>query len=404
MKNILLLTTFYPNPFREGSPVCYYFVKEWEKMGYNVIVIHYRSMFPKIYLTMARLFPKMALKYVGNRIETDIDMNIEEYIHDGTSVYSVPIFKYIPHGKYSSYTIKNQVKFIENMIDQRNFMPDAIIGHFYNPQLEIISKLKKIYPNAHTCVSLHEGNPIVIKKLLPKTYDKILSSIDYIGFRSYPIKWKFDKIFGERKKYVMCFSGTSMTFLETPSTCVRNFTDDKLHNFIYVGQYIARKYPRVVVEALYNVYGSDDFDLYYVGQIEQQYADVKNFVDIHQLTDHVHYLGQLPRESIINAYDKADCFIMISRYEIFGLVYLEAMARGCIVIASRNEGMDGIIKDGENGFLCEAGNTQELQSIIERINNISGDEKKRISENGRKTASLLTDNNVAKSYINQVIR
>ena len=37
---------------------------------------------------------------------------------------------------------------------------------------------------------------------------------------------------------------------------------------------------------------------------------------------------------------------MISSSETFGLVYLEAMAAGCITIASRDEGFDGIIKDG----------------------------------------------------------
>ena len=37
---------------------------------------------------------------------------------------------------------------------------------------------------------------------------------------------------------------------------------------------------------------------------------------------------------------------MISELETFGLVYIEAMAAGCITIASRNEGFDGIIKDG----------------------------------------------------------
>ena len=42
---------------------------------------------------------------------------------------------------------------------------------------------------------------------------------------------------------------------------------------------------------------------------------------------------------------------MISKNEAFGLVYLEAMLAGCIV-ASRN-GIDGIIIDGYNGFLCD---------------------------------------------------
>ena len=35
-------------------------------------------------------------------------------------------------------------------------------------------------------------------------------------------------------------------------------------------------------------------------------------------------------------------FVMISRDETFGLVYLEAMAAGCITIASKDEGFDEI--------------------------------------------------------------
>ena len=59
-------------------------------------------------------------------------------------------------------------------------------------------------------------------------------------------------------------------------------------------------------------------------------------------------------------------FIMISRKETFGLVYLEAMATGCITVAARGEGFDGIIEDGVNGFLCEAGNVAELTEIIRK--------------------------------------
>jgi glycosyltransferase involved in cell wall biosynthesis len=79
------------------------------------------------------------------------------------------------------------------------------------------------------------------------------------------------------------------------------------------------------------------------------------------------------------------------------------MARGCITIASRNEGFDGVIVDGENGFLCEAGNAQELASIIKRINMMSPIERQAISDRAIETAKLLTDENAAKMYIDNVI-
>ncbi|MBI5538884.1 MAG: glycosyltransferase [Bacteroidia bacterium] len=93
---------------------------------------------------------------------------------------------------------------------------------------------------------------------------------------------------------------------------------------------------------------------------------------------------------------------MISKREAFGLVYLESMARGCITIGSRSEGIDGIIKHEKNGFLCEAGNEKELVQIIRQINKLTPAERKKISDNAIATAKELTDYMVALKYINAV--
>jgi glycogen synthase len=101
--------------------------------------------------------------------------------------------------------------------------------------------------------------------------------------------------------------------------------------------------------------------------------------------------------------DKTEVFIMVSDNETFGLVYLEAMSRGCIVIASKNGGMDGIIKNGVNGFLCEQGNENELYKILKKIKGMSIEEKKSISENGIKTSSNFKDSHVAQNYLENVV-
>ena len=84
------------------------------------------------------------------------------------------------------------------------------------------------------------------------------------------------------------------------------------------------------------------------------------------------------------------------------MVYLEAMARGCITIASRDEGFDGIIRDGVNGFLCKAGDEAELASILKRIKEMPQEELHRISDNAVSTAHELTDERVAKDYLNHL--
>lgn len=403
MKKILLLTTMYPDPLRPGTEVCHYFAREWVKMEYEVLVVNYRSMFPRVYTDMAALFPKLAYKYVGNHVEMDRCKKIVQHEVEGIPVYSIPIFKYIPHGRYSKHEIRKQVRRLEEILDSRSFVPDAIIGHFHNPQFEIIGALKHRYPQARTCVSLHELSASVLSNCYGKDCEKVINGVDMIGFRSLPIKRRFEKRFGDHRPSVVCWSGTPARYLDMPITEERQFDEGPIRKFLFVGQTIKRKFPKETVEALHRVYGSDDFQLKYVGTKDIAYDETNAYIESHQLQDRVSFVGKVPRAEIVKYYDECQCFILISKNEVFGLVYLEAMSRGCITIASKYEGMEGIIEDGYNGFLCPAGNVVALAEIIRHINSLNVEEKQQISNNARKTAEQLSDSHVAKMYINQVI-
>ena len=371
-------------------------------MGYEVMVIHLRSMFPAIYTIGAKMFPGLAKKYVGNHVEMDRNMKMVKSDQDGIPVFSFPIYKLFPHGKYTTNVINRKVREIETLLDAEGYMPDIIIGHFYNPQLEIVAKLKELFPHAKTCVSLHEDGETV-KALLGKKSEDIINAIDIIGFRSVPIQKSFESFFGSQHKSLLCWSGTPEFFLKTPSVKERVFTDGPVHGFIYVGQTIKRKFPKQTVEGVHKAMGNHPYKLVYVGSKDIGYPETQEYVIDHHLEDKVTFTGKIPREEIIRYYDESDVFIMISMGEVFGLVYLEAMSRGCITIASHNEGMEGIIEHGVNGFLCEAGNADELASIICHINNLSAEEKKAISDKARAKAAELSDYNVAKYYIDSVI-
>ncbi|MDO9352502.1 MAG: hypothetical protein Q7T55_02335, partial [Solirubrobacteraceae bacterium] len=219
MKDILLLTTEYPNPDSNfDTPIVHYFTKEWSAMGYNVKVIHYRSIFPIFFYWIASLLNKQVKRFIGTDfVPTKRRANDIHFIKDYVSVYSIPIFKFIPHGRYLNTTISKQINKIIELNKEDNFVPDIIIGHFYNPQLEIISKLKQFYPLAQTCIVLHEG-PEIIKKTYPKDYLTYFNDIDIWGFRFKPLKERFEAIFGNNFKTFICHSGVPPEYVYTSIT------------------------------------------------------------------------------------------------------------------------------------------------------------------------------------------
>ena len=397
-KQILLLTTIYPAPdLKYGTSAIHYFTREWVKMGYEVKVIHYQAVYPSVFYLIAKIFREFIASKTGAVVYTKKEKANKHYIMEGVNVYRYPVFKKIPHGKFSKKQIKKQIKKLIKINKEDNFSPDIITGHFINPQLEIIHELKKIY-NSKTCMIMHDKGD-KIKQIYKKSYNEYIQDIDIWGYRSESTKKGFEKNFGKQKHSFICYSGIPSNYIRDSNN--RNFSE-KLKNFIYVGEFIKRKYPVTLIDSISNVYINKDFKLTYIGKGAEA-INLKHKIKKLNLNRNVTFLGFLDRAQIIKSLDNSDCLIMISKNEAFGLVYLEAMARGCITIGSRNEGIDGVIKNGINGFLCEAGNSVELSNIIKHINALTSEEIKIISDNAITTAKQLTDYKAAGIYINNLI-
>ena len=82
----------------------------------------------------------------------------------------------------------------------------------------------------------------------------------------------------------------------------------------------------------------------------------------------VEFLGSLNRSQVVSHMQQCDCFVLPSRYETFGVVYIEAMACGKPVIAVANGGPDDFVK-GFNGMLIEPNDIAGLQHVLEQMYN-----------------------------------
>jgi glycosyltransferase involved in cell wall biosynthesis len=83
------------------------------------------------------------------------------------------------------------------------------------------------------------------------------------------------------------------------------------------------------------------------------------------LGEKVQFTGQVVPEDVPALLTQADILLMPSRFEGLPLVLLEAMAAGCVPIATRLKGItDMIVEDGVHGFLCSLGITQAFTAKI----------------------------------------
>jgi len=85
------------------------------------------------------------------------------------------------------------------------------------------------------------------------------------------------------------------------------------------------------------------------------------------LGDRVVFTGIFPDEEKPDLYALADVYVMPSRGEGFGYVFLEALASGVPVIGSKHDGGREALLDGELGLLVDPANPAEIAAAIREV-------------------------------------
>jgi len=78
------------------------------------------------------------------------------------------------------------------------------------------------------------------------------------------------------------------------------------------------------------------------------------------IQDQVRFRGALTDAELEQVYSESHVFVMPSKKEGFGIVYLEAMAAGLPCIAANHGGVPEVVEHGEAGFLVEYGDTAQI--------------------------------------------
>ena len=83
------------------------------------------------------------------------------------------------------------------------------------------------------------------------------------------------------------------------------------------------------------------------------------------IAENVVFTGMLSKEKLIRLYLAGDVYVMLSKFDTFGMVVLEAMAAGLPVIISSNVGAKDIVQEGKNGFIVN--DTSDADYIASKL-------------------------------------
>ncbi|WP_293311994.1 glycosyltransferase family 4 protein [Pedobacter sp. UBA5917] len=100
---------------------------------------------------------------------------------------------------------------------------------------------------------------------------------------------------------------------------------------------------------------------------EAELTRIQELVFNYQLEQHVVLTGYVSDTEIENLYNQADVFAMPSKGEGFGLVFTEALAHGCRVLAGNADGSSDALLNGELGLLVNPEDTEAIYKGIKTL-------------------------------------
>jgi len=94
---------------------------------------------------------------------------------------------------------------------------------------------------------------------------------------------------------------------------------------------------------------------------------LESHVRKHRIEEFVSMPGSFTEEDVIDELDRADLFVLTSRFEGVPVVLMEAMAVGVPVVASSVGGIPELVADGKTGVLVPAGDAGEFKNAISKL-------------------------------------
>lgn len=129
--------------------------------------------------------------------------------------------------------------------------------------------------------------------------------------------------------------------------------------FLFIGRDFERKGGQLVIESFKKLQVKyNDIELYVAGPKSDPVKEV---------VPNYYFQGDVDSSKLFNLYNLCDYFVMPSYFEMYGLVFIEALTFGLPCIGRNCYEMPNFIEDGKTGFLLKNDDPDELFKLMENL-------------------------------------
>lgn len=258
---------------------------------------------------------------------------------------------------YAQVSASVDTESLEEVLQEQNFD----ILHFHEPWVPMLSRQILTRSNAinigtfHAAMSERRTSKTVEKVITPYT-KSILSYLDILTAVS-PVATNYAKSLTNRKIHIIPNGINTAKYKKSDE---HTHQMKKTKTILYVGRLEKRKALKYLIEA---------FGL--INQIHKQYKleiagegpdkeKIQELIKERGITN-VNFLGHITEDEKIKLLQTADVFCSPAYYgESFGIVLLEAMASGCVVVAGSNPGYESVMTGSGQISLVNPKDTKEF--------------------------------------------
>ncbi len=172
---------------------------------------------------------------------------------------------------------------------------------------------------------------------------------------------------------VVIHNGTDTELFSPPAPFLCSISDqpnrDAQQELLVVGNLIPSKGQELVLRAIHRLGATfPRLQCRIIGEGPDR-ARLEMLAKELTISQRIHFMGRQTRAAVADAMRRCTVFVLPSRSEGLGCVYLEAMASAKPVIACRGQGIEEIIEHQKNGWLISPDSLDDLSQALSTLLN-----------------------------------